>query len=60
MLDTVSYSLSFDGKVIFCRFCGLASHHPDDVQNRYCGKCNLWHDNLKLEEHLIGLSSGGR
>lgn len=55
MIDTVSYSISFDGKVLFCRWCGRASSNPSDVENRYCDHCHLWHDNVKLEEHLKSL-----
>ncbi len=29
--------------LITCRFCGLTSAHPEDVRNRYCGHCHLFH-----------------
>lgn len=56
LVETVSYLVSFDGKVLFCRMCGYASHNPHDVENRYCGHCHLFHDNLKLEAHLANLT----
>lgn len=29
---------------IRCNFCGMTSHHPQDVANRYCGKCQRFHE----------------
>jgi hypothetical protein len=52
LIETVSYAVSFDGKAIFCRMCGNASHNQNDIENRYCGHCHLFHDNRKLEEFL--------
>jgi len=28
---------------IRCLVCGLVSHHPDDVDNLYCGRCHKFH-----------------
>ena len=28
---------------IQCLCCGLTSHNPNDVANRYCGFCHEWH-----------------
>jgi hypothetical protein len=32
------------GDFIRCLHCGLKSFHPDDVKNRYCGKCHVFHE----------------
>jgi ribosomal protein L37E len=40
----MSYTISPDGKAITCGQCGLTSHNLHDVRHRYCGKCNIYHD----------------
>jgi hypothetical protein len=52
LIETVSYCMSLDGRVLFCRFCGLATSEVVDVGNRYCPTCRVWHDNTRLEAHL--------
>jgi len=32
------------GKAIKCRACGMTSHHPEDVRQRYCGNCHEFHE----------------
>jgi hypothetical protein len=32
-----------DGSAIKCLVCGLTSHHPEDVRNRYCSHCHAFH-----------------
>lgn len=32
-----------DGVSITCQACGMTSHHPDDVDNLYCGHCHVFH-----------------
>lgn len=32
------------GVSITCPKCGLTSFNEDDVKRRYCGACNLFHD----------------
>lgn len=39
-----TYIIVRDGKAITCLLCGLTSYHPDDVKNRYCGHCHIFHD----------------
>jgi hypothetical protein len=56
--STISYAVSFDGKVFFCRMCGMASHNPQDVENRYCGHCHCFHDNEALERVLAQKTGG--
>ena len=31
---------------IVCPKCGMVSHHPMDVKERYCGNCHAFHDDL--------------
>lgn len=34
---------------ITCPKCGLTSHHPWDVAQRYCGNCHQFHASFHLE-----------
>lgn len=44
-LRTVTnYTLSADGAAITCHRCGLTSHNPNDVANRFCGNCYIFHE----------------
>lgn len=38
-----TFTISADGRAITCHRCGLTSHHPMDVNQRYCGNCKLFH-----------------
>ena len=43
---------------IVCPKCGMVSHNPNDVRERYCGNCHAFHDDLLLEmsdKQLVGL-----
>jgi hypothetical protein len=40
------FQISADGQSITCLTCHMTSHHPQDVQHRYCGKCNTFHPTL--------------
>jgi hypothetical protein len=31
------------GDWIECRMCGMKSYNPNDVRQRYCGKCHVFH-----------------
>jgi len=44
----MSYTISPDGKAITCHKCGLTSHNLNDVANRYCDKCRVFHDDMKV------------
>ena len=41
--------LQFDGRddAIKCLVCGHTSHHPKDVEQRYCGHCHAFHTDLE-------------
>jgi hypothetical protein len=32
---------------IVCPKCGMRSHNPNDVEQRYCGNCHAFHDDLQ-------------
>lgn len=37
------YIIAKDGKSIKCLKCGMTSCNPLDVQEKYCGHCNIFH-----------------
>jgi hypothetical protein len=41
-----TYTISADGKSITCLRCKRTSHHPKDVERRYCGACHAFHDSI--------------
>jgi hypothetical protein len=46
----ITYEISTDAfghQFIRCLLCGLASYHPEDIQQKYCGYCHVFHDDLK-------------
>jgi len=45
----VTYLLN-DGGSITCLICGLTSHHPEDVRQRYCGRCHCFHDDRAMRD----------
>lgn len=43
---TEGYEISADGRMITCRRCNQTSYSPNDVANRYCGQCHVFHDDV--------------
>jgi hypothetical protein len=41
-----TFEILEDGKAIKCRNCNLTSHNQNDVENRYCGHCHVFHEDL--------------
>ncbi len=45
---TKTYALSESEKTgqeqIMCLNCGRVSHNPNDVANKYCGHCHIFHE----------------
>lgn len=37
---------------IQCRLCGAVSFNAGDMQNRYCGRCHLFHDQIAITRAL--------
>lgn len=38
-----AYTISQDGQSITCHVCGLTSYNLNDVKNRYCARCHVFH-----------------
>jgi hypothetical protein len=43
----VGYALSADRKAITCLKCGATSYHPGDINNRYCARCHVFHEDIE-------------
>jgi len=43
------------GYQITCRICHLTSAHPRDVAEKYCGRCQIFHDALTPEQLILKL-----
>lgn len=41
-----SYEILEGGAAIRCKRCGLTSHNPNDVEQRFCSKCKRFHHDL--------------
>lgn len=41
-----TYELLDEGRSIRCHRCGLTSQNPNDVEQRYCGRCKLFHEDI--------------
>lgn len=39
-------NLPADKESITCLRCERTSHNPNDVEHRYCGFCNMFHDDI--------------
>ncbi len=33
-------------KSITCPFCKMTSYNPNDIEQRYCGNCHAFHDDI--------------
>lgn len=42
--EGVRYWVSLTGDSITCMKCRQTSHNPNDVAQRYCGFCKVFHD----------------
>jgi len=42
----VPYLLVDNDKAILCFTCGMLSHNPDDITQKYCGHCHKFHEDL--------------
>lgn len=47
-----TYEIVEGGRAIKCLLCGLTSYHPKDVEHRFCGKCDLFHEDLRLQRMI--------
>ncbi|MBF6299030.1 hypothetical protein IU459_15975 [Nocardia amamiensis] len=39
---------------ITCPACGSVSYHPADIEQRYCGRCHMFHSQLGAPAPLSG------
>jgi ribosomal protein L37E len=44
-MNARTFTIADDGQSITCHACGRTSHNPNDVKERYCGHCNVFHEN---------------
>lgn len=47
----MSYAISPDGTAITCTRCGLTSANLNDVAQRYCSHCKIFHDDPASAEY---------
>jgi hypothetical protein len=40
---STTYTIAADGKSITCHLCGRTSHNPNDVREKFCGCCCVFH-----------------
>lgn len=48
------YTIGHEGHSITCHTCGLTSHHPKDVEHRFCGHCGIFHDSMQAQWDELG------
>lgn len=50
--DLTTYQIGERGGAlaIICLCCGLGSSHPTDIEQRYCGFCKAYHDELLIRD----------
>jgi len=41
-----TFTIAADGRAITCLLCGKTSYNPQDVAQRYCGHCKLFHKDI--------------
>lgn len=53
-----TYQLIPDGEApaIKCLVCGAVSYNQGDIKNRYCGRCNRFHDDPDISNYYISES----
>lgn len=40
------FELDHVALTIKCKLCGSVSHHPQDIEYRYCARCHLFLDDI--------------
>jgi ribosomal protein L37E len=43
-MNAPTYMIERDGSAITCLRCGRTSHNPNDVKEKYCSYCKLFHE----------------
>jgi len=49
---TNRYAIAPDCGSITCKVCGLVSYNKNDVEMKFCGHCNVFHDDEERNEIL--------
>lgn len=45
--DTFEIEIKYGKEIaITCKHCGKKSYHAKDIEQRYCGHCHLFHDDI--------------
>lgn len=45
---------------IQCLDCGARSYHPEDIANRYCGRCHQFHEIKAAARGIAAMREGAR
>lgn len=49
-----TYDIDLNGPSITCKLCGLTSWNLNDVQQKYCGHCHVFHEDVvSVEAYLL-------
>lgn len=48
-----SFTVADDGKSITCLFCNRTSCNAKDVAERFCGNCNVFHDDIWMASEFL-------
>lgn len=41
-----TFTIASDGQAITCLRCKRTSHNENDVEQRYCGYCHVFHEDI--------------
>lgn len=55
--STYTTGIRGEHQAIVCLCCGLGSHNPTDVAEKYCGFCHEWHTDWSDRSELKQLQS---
>jgi hypothetical protein len=53
-----TYQITHDGKAIKCLACGLTSHNDNDVHQRYCVRCHVFHNDIPADTREVFVATG--
>jgi hypothetical protein len=51
--EIIEAAQALGGKAIKCLLCQRTSYNPNDVENRYCGFCHIFHFDLQIFKNFI-------
>lgn len=51
MAYTIVYEKGQPASIV-CFSCGFVSYNQNDIENRYCGRCHLFHDDEARKQTL--------